>query len=214
MSTRQASVVSPASLKNVVGSMEPRFGNAQQQDASELLLSLTDLTGRELGERSPFEVNMKGYVTQVTKCKVCLETVEKTQKFHQLQLPVLKQTCTLKECWDTNFADDVLDDAECYFCGVVGQRVQKYTIEVGRILVVHLKRFCFDGDQTTKIDTLVEAPQDWVPVENGFTYKLVATVNHHGENLEKKLQLRVKYIPLEIDEQNETVDPPNLFYIS
>merc|ERR1711893_550024 len=116
---------------------------------------------------------MKGYVTQVTKCKVCLETVEKTQKFHQLQLPVLKQTCTLKECWDTNFAADVLDEAQCYFCGVVGQRhIETKTVELGQILVIHLKRFCFDGDQTTRIDTLVEAPQDWVPVDTGSKYKL------------------------------------------
>ena len=107
LSGGQTSVVSPGSVKDVVGGINPRFGTLLQEDASELLVSITEIVDRESGGQSPLDSLIKGNVTQITECKVCLERTVDTQPFHQLQLPVSDKICTLQECWDRNFQDSV-----------------------------------------------------------------------------------------------------------
>ncbi|KAJ9436541.1 Ubiquitin carboxyl-terminal hydrolase 8 [Diplonema papillatum] len=47
------------------------------------------------------------------------------------------------------------------------------------VLLIHLKRFCFNGYTSTKLDTLVTAPLTGLRIDE-FTYRLFAVVNHTG----------------------------------
>ena len=178
--------VSPRCVKKAMGSINQRFGTNYQEDASELFLTIIDTLSGELGSQCPISTSTRGYLTSFTQCQICLEAITmERQPFHLMQLSIQNNTSCLGDCWKSNFQDTNLTDARCQFCGVVGQRVQKQTIELPQTLVIHFKRFSFDT-RATKLKTTVKAPlQDWKPVENGPPFRLVATIDHHGESIDR-----------------------------
>ena len=102
-----------------------------------------------------------------------------------MRLPIPENAHILQDCWNENFQVTTLTDALCHFCGSMGQRVQKQTVEPPCTLVVHLKRFSYEGNIASKTKTHIQVPMHgWRPVQNGPRYKLVATVDHHGESIE------------------------------
>jgi uncharacterized UBP type Zn finger protein len=104
---------------------------------------------------------------------------------------------SIHECFD-RFSEKEVIDLKCENCD---ERNQTSQIEVWRlpdILVVHLKRFCNDGNYLNKIDSLIKFPIKGLNMsilmlnskkragcyvknsENNFLYDLFAVINHNG----------------------------------
>ena len=177
-------VHSPQPVKAAVGSIVPRFSTNSQEDAAELLMSITDILENELGSHSPLGKQVQGFIDTETNCQVCLERrILEREPFTQLQLSIPEEVdeCTLKECWDLNFGDTLLTDAACTFCGKVGSRIRHHTVILSEYLIITLKRFESDEHGIHKNNAYVQVPfVNWTPMGGSPTYKLIATVDHRG----------------------------------
>jgi ubiquitin C-terminal hydrolase len=172
------------------------FTDGQQHDSQEFLWSLVnELDPNALdpylneGMVNVFAGELRNTVT----CKECNTASPSPERFLNLSLP-LRESVT--DCLDAFTAVEDLGDEDkvhCSKCNKLCEARKKVLVKsCPQVLVLHLKRFRWDGVLSHKIDTAVRVPQtlslspylaEGAATANGggeAKYELFAVINHVG----------------------------------
>ncbi|KAI8071601.1 hypothetical protein BC940DRAFT_293258 [Gongronella butleri] len=136
-------------------------------------------------------------------CHSCKTTSTTYNTFMSLSLPIpskrhkLSSSVTLYQCLDYFVKDETLDKADAWHCPKC-KKLRKATktltlAKLPDVLLIHLKRFSFDGPFRNKLETNVDFPtrnldlSHYVPksmnapnAHTTFNYDLYAVSNHFG----------------------------------
>lgn len=132
----------------------------------------------------------EGLLQSELMCLNCNKTSNSYEVFSLLSLPIPSTTkCYLKDCFEVFLKEEIMKgDAawDCPQCAHKREAKKKMTIcKVPKILVIHLKRFSFDGMWREKLQTFVDFPTDlelhsFVEYHKNPKYKLYGILNHYG----------------------------------
>ncbi|NXX50962.1 UBP50 hydrolase, partial [Tricholaema leucomelas] len=205
--------VTPEAFHSVIEKRYPTFTKETQQDAQEFLIcvlnelheALKNVRGqlckrkhvpeaqRSTNETSIITELFEGQLGYAITCLECRTTIGRPESFTVLSLPVpSKSTCSLQDCLKCFFQQDKLtsnNQIHCSLCGTKQDAVVETTItKAPRIIIFHLKRFEWQGNNRRKLLTDINypltnldlspysAPHCCVDAE----YSLCAVVNHSG----------------------------------
>lgn len=134
-----------------------------------------------------------GLFMSTVKCMVCGKESRTFDAFSNLTLPLPshKNRCTLQDCLNLFTEPEKMTGDDKWFCPKCQQRREvSKTIQIWRlpaILVVHLKRFQYEGMWRQKLQTNVSFPTSQVDMSNHVVgprsqsrYNLFAVSNHYG----------------------------------
>jgi ubiquitin carboxyl-terminal hydrolase 8 len=135
----------------------------------------------------------QGQLRSTTKCGVCKGESVKFETFIHLSLPVPRNNCTsLIECFKEFSKQELLSNDNGWICPKCKVKVKaSRKCEIWKfppILIIHLKRFWFDGKKFGKITDLVKYPVKALdlaelavgPQKDPPEYDLYAQINHKG----------------------------------
>ncbi|NXF88572.1 UBP50 hydrolase, partial [Eubucco bourcierii] len=205
--------VTPEAFHSVLEKRYPTFTKETQQDAQEFLICvLNELhealknvraqlckrkdvpePQRSINETSIIRELFEGQLSYAIMCLECRTTIGRPESFTVLSLPIpSKSTCSLQDCLKCFFQQDKLtsnNQIHCSLCGTKQDAVVETTItKAPRIIIFHLKRFEWQGNNRRKLLTDIHyslsnldlspysAPHYCVDAE----YSLYAVVNHSG----------------------------------
>jgi len=171
------------------GEWNDAFGNHQQQDANEALLTLLTACDPRDNKLRVFQGSMR---TQLL-CHQCHRRAARCDSFGSLEfaLPdqghttldaLLKQYCSSEFVSDFRCHENV--DGQMMGCGSTGSTSKTFIIDQEgwpTAMVINLKRFAFNWSTKLydKIATVVDFPETWIPQAN-VVYSLRAVLVHHG----------------------------------
>ncbi|XP_075064035.1 ubiquitin carboxyl-terminal hydrolase 50 [Mixophyes fleayi] len=197
-------------------SVHPSFRKRSQQDAQELLIytlnalhedlasnmrrrpsktiGSSSCIGNNVSSESLITRFIQGVLRQKTICLDCGHTSHKDDIFTVLSLPIPPGNDTsLQECLECFFQQVILtrkDKMFCSYCEIKQDTSVK--VQIGKppkILILHLKRFEYQGQVKRKLKTNVIFPLhnlDLSPFVSTFNvkhlmYNLYSVVNHTGD---------------------------------
>ncbi|XP_069812709.1 ubiquitin carboxyl-terminal hydrolase 50 [Dendropsophus ebraccatus] len=211
--------VSPGDFLSAICNVHLPFGRRTQQDAQELLIYTLSSLHEDLTnnlKKSPSDAGgsksrsmrsyaseslitrlMQGVLRQNTGCLACGHTSHKDDVFTVLSLPIASadesHESSIQECLKCFFQQQTLTRKDKIFCPSCKTKqdasVNTQIWKLPKILVLHLKRFEYKGQQKRKLKTNVDFPLnnlDLTPFLPTFyvkhqKYRLYAIVNHFGE---------------------------------
>ncbi|XP_063782064.1 inactive ubiquitin carboxyl-terminal hydrolase 50 [Pseudophryne corroboree] len=211
----EAQYVSSEDFWFAICNVHPSFGKKSQQDAQELLIYTLNALHEDLTNnfsrrhstpnrsRSYIGYNVsdsvitrlfQGVLRQKTVCLECGHTSHKDDIFTVLSLPIPPGNETsLQQCLECFFQQVMLtltDKIFCPYCKMKQDTSVKVRIcKLPKILILHLKRFEYQGRVKRKLKTNVTFPLthlDLSPFVSAVKvkhsmYSLYAVVNHSGE---------------------------------
>ncbi|KAI8372436.1 hypothetical protein BD560DRAFT_394930 [Blakeslea trispora] len=138
-------------------------------------------------------------------CLTCHTTSTTYNSFMSLSLPIPAKrsgpsSVSIYQCLDYFVKEEILDDDDawqCPKCKALRRASKSLTISrLPDVLLIHLKRFSYDGPFKDKLETNVESPMvgldlsryvpssmfspDHPPDRSSFSYDLYAVSNHYG----------------------------------
>ncbi|KAL8197266.1 UNVERIFIED_CONTAM: Ubiquitin carboxyl-terminal hydrolase 8 [Gekko kuhli] len=135
----------------------------------------------------------QGQFKSTVQCLTCHKKSRTFEAFMYLSLPLASTSkCTLQECLRLFSKEEKLTDNNRFYCSHCKTRRDSLKkIEIWKlppVLLVHLKRFSYDGRWKQKLQTSVDFPlesldlQQYVigPKSNLRRYNLFAVSNHYG----------------------------------
>lgn len=139
----------------------------------------------------------EGLLMSTLKCTVCDKQSNTFEVFMNLSIPIptrLGHRCTLANCLDLFTDDERLSGEaawECPSCKTKRDAIKRIRIcKLPRILVIHLKRFSYEGKWRQKLQNLVEFPLVDLSLDGyrastvtgslDSSYDLYGVVNHNG----------------------------------
>jgi ubiquitin C-terminal hydrolase len=178
----------------------------KQEEALEEKMTLVDQSRRSWDRylqrnQSVVVKDFQGQLGSVVKCVLCQQTSVTFNPFMYLTVPIpgspLKrmfsgQTITVYDCINKFLEEEKLSGSDkwhCTRCRVAREATKRlWLVKLPHILLVHLKRFYYQGPFRNKIDTFVDFPLmglDLSPYVEGarpgeYVYDLFAVCNHEG----------------------------------
>uniref|UniRef100_H3BG05 Ubiquitin carboxyl-terminal hydrolase 8 n=1 Tax=Latimeria chalumnae TaxID=7897 RepID=H3BG05_LATCH len=135
----------------------------------------------------------QGQFKSTVQCLTCLKKSRTFEAFMYLSLPLASTSkCTLQDCLRLFSKEEKLTDNNRFYCGhCKTQRDSLKKIEIWKlppILLVHLKRFSYEGRWKQKLQTSVDFPLENLdlsqyvigPKNNLKRYNLYGVSNHYG----------------------------------
>ncbi|XP_072838162.2 ubiquitin carboxyl-terminal hydrolase 8 isoform X1 [Pogona vitticeps] len=135
----------------------------------------------------------QGQFKSTVQCLTCHKKSRTFEAFMYLSLPLASTSkCTLQECLRLFSKEEKLTDNNRFYCSRCKTRRDSLKkIEIWKlppVLLVHLKRFSYDGRWKQKLQTSVDFPLESLdlsqyvigPKSNSKTYNLFAVSNHYG----------------------------------
>ncbi|KAM6180833.1 ubiquitin carboxyl-terminal hydrolase 8 isoform 2-T2 [Erethizon dorsatum] len=182
--TGQYRYISPKDFKITIGKINEQFAGYSQQDSQELLLFLMDGLHEDLN---------KGQFKSTVQCLTCHKKSRTFEAFMYLSLPLASTSrCTLQDCLRLFSKEEKLTDNNRFYCSHCrARRDSLKKIEIWKlppVLLVHLKRFSYDGRWKQKLQTSVDFPLENLdlsqyvigPKNNLKKYNLFSVSNHYG----------------------------------
>ncbi len=156
------------------------FAGAAEEDGQEFFSALVDLLIMEWNETSktmsPLRRDMWIGVGKELECQKCELAYCTRLKLHERELmlqlefaPEVKVT-TLSEMITYALRKEFIKDGKCGSCKGAGLSCNLFVWHWPQILVLHLKRFQFRKGGVSKIDTVVQVPQELRAPSAGGTY--------------------------------------------
>ncbi|CAJ1053094.1 ubiquitin carboxyl-terminal hydrolase 37-like isoform X1 [Xyrichtys novacula] len=202
------------SFKKAFSDQEPQFRDDQQKDAHEFLTtvlnqisspasSLTETAARNSRTYTcPVEDNMAFKMKSTRTCKSCGDQSRRTEEFTNLSLNLVPGSTV------ENMIEDYLTETELEYkcsCGGNTSRMRVEFETMPRVLILHLKRFCYTSSyELMKIHQPVELSRDLVisSKQGGRCYSLCSTISHLGYSGEEG-----HYICDSIDQEDDPNQP-------
>ncbi|XP_072258529.1 ubiquitin carboxyl-terminal hydrolase 50 [Pyxicephalus adspersus] len=213
----EAQCVSPKSFLCALCTVHPPFGKQSQQDAQELLIYILDALYEDLADtinnrkssemvqgaiirhtrrnasNTPITRLFQGVLGQTTICMECGRRSHKDEMFTVLSLPIPSgNEASLMQCLQSFFQQVMLTWTDRIFCSYCKTK-EDAAVEVQinkppKILILHLKRFEYQGRARRKLQTNVIFPlvnldmSPFVTLHNVQrpVYHLYSVVNHSG----------------------------------
>uniref|UniRef100_R4GBH7 ubiquitinyl hydrolase 1 n=1 Tax=Anolis carolinensis TaxID=28377 RepID=R4GBH7_ANOCA len=135
----------------------------------------------------------QGQFKSTVQCLTCHKKSRTFEAFMYLSLPLASTSkCTLQECFRLFSKEEKLTDNNRFYCSHCKTRRDSLKkIEIWKlppVLLVHLKRFSYDGRWKQKLQTSVDFPLESLdvsqyvigPKSNSKRYNLFAVSNHYG----------------------------------
>ncbi|KAI9139318.1 hypothetical protein BKA69DRAFT_1109968 [Paraphysoderma sedebokerense] len=150
---------------------------------------------RYMFKNSSFVVQLfMGQLRSRLSCLTCGKTSTSYNPFMYLSIPVIKgNRVDLGDCLDEFLREEILEGSDawhCSNCRTTRRSTKSLTLsKLPDILLIHLKRFSFQGPFRNKLDTLVDFPVKGLdlnlylgyPEKTGpWIYDLYAVSNHFG----------------------------------
>lgn len=145
-------------------------------------------------KKSKIEELFGGVFYNSITCPRCKTICDVYDPFTIVSLPIKEgsfQEVDLEDCFKSFMDPEVLDDSNKWYCSQCDEPVcATKTIGIekcGPILILHLKRFCYDGMKVNKIDTNIKYPTKLnlsnksKEVPKG-EYHLVSAIYHSGSS--------------------------------
>ncbi|OPJ70525.1 ubiquitin carboxyl-terminal hydrolase 8 isoform B [Patagioenas fasciata monilis] len=161
---------------------------------------LDDLRAAELAWHKHKQLNesiivalFQGQFKSTVQCLTCHKKSRTFEAFMYLSLPLASTSkCTLQECLRLFSKEEKLTDNNRFYCSHCKTRRDSLKkIEIWKlppVLLVHLKRFSYDGRWKQKLQTSVDFPLETLdlsqyvigPKNNLKRYNLFSVSNHYG----------------------------------
>ncbi|XP_066860086.1 ubiquitin carboxyl-terminal hydrolase 8 isoform X3 [Anser cygnoides] len=161
---------------------------------------LDDLRAAELAWQKHKQLNesiivalFQGQFKSTVQCLTCHKKSRTFEAFMYLSLPLASTSkCTLQECLRLFSKEEKLTDNNRFYCSHCKTRRDSLKkIEIWKlppVLLVHLKRFSYDGRWKQKLQTSVDFPLETLdlsqyvigPKNNLKRYNLFSVSNHYG----------------------------------
>ncbi|POI24592.1 hypothetical protein CIB84_011659, partial [Bambusicola thoracicus] len=161
---------------------------------------LDDLKAAELAWQKHKQLNesiivalFQGQFKSTVQCLTCHKKSRTFEAFMYLSLPLASTSkCTLQECLRLFSKEEKLTDNNRFYCSHCKTRRDSLKkIEIWKlppVLLVHLKRFSYDGRWKQKLQTSVDFPLETLdlsqyvigPKNNLKRYNLFSVSNHYG----------------------------------
>ncbi|XP_019326882.1 PREDICTED: ubiquitin carboxyl-terminal hydrolase 8 isoform X3 [Aptenodytes forsteri] len=161
---------------------------------------LDDFRAAELAWRKHKQLNesiivalFQGQFKSTVQCLTCHKKSRTFEAFMYLSLPLASTSkCTLQECLRLFSKEEKLTDNNRFYCSHCKTRRDSLKkIEIWKlppVLLVHLKRFSYDGRWKQKLQTSVDFPLETLdlsqyvigPKNNLKRYNLFSVSNHYG----------------------------------
>uniref|UniRef100_A0A8C8SXP0 Ubiquitin carboxyl-terminal hydrolase 8 n=1 Tax=Pelusios castaneus TaxID=367368 RepID=A0A8C8SXP0_9SAUR len=135
----------------------------------------------------------QGQFKSTVQCLTCHRKSRTFEAFMYLSLPLASTSkCTLQECLRSFSREEKLTDSNRFYCShCKTQRDSLKKLEIWklpRVLLVHLKRFSYEGRWKQKLQTSVDFPLEGLdlsqyvigPKNNLKKYNLFSVSNHYG----------------------------------
>ncbi|KFP39472.1 Ubiquitin carboxyl-terminal hydrolase 8 [Chlamydotis macqueenii] len=135
----------------------------------------------------------QGQFKSTVQCLTCHKKSRTFEAFMYLSLPLASTSkCTLQECLRLFSKEEKLTDNNRFYCSYCKTRRDSLKkIEIWKlppVLLVHLKRFSYDGRWKQKLQTAVDFPLETLdlsqyvigPKNNLKRYNLFSVSNHYG----------------------------------
>lgn len=190
------SVISPDSFKKELVKRSLLFEKKIQQDAHEALVCILDNMEMELGKLGEEKVIgniFDGKLNTYVECTECNTKSTATEPFRYLQLEIPEDKHTLMDCITSFTKEELMKDKPCRGRKPDGKQCNssqaKRTISISEmpdVLVIQLKRFCYDGAWQTKIhkkiqlELMLELEKNTESVPLSTRYKLYSVISHYG----------------------------------
>uniref|UniRef100_A0A8D0H0S7 Ubiquitin carboxyl-terminal hydrolase 8 n=1 Tax=Sphenodon punctatus TaxID=8508 RepID=A0A8D0H0S7_SPHPU len=162
--------------------------------------NLDDLKAAELAWQKHKQLNesiivalFQGQFKSTVQCLTCHKKSRTFEAFMYLSLPLASTSkCTLQECLRLFSKEEKLTDNNRFYCSHCKTRRDSLKkIEIWKlppVLLVHLKRFSYDGRWKQKLQTSVDFPLENLdlsqyiigPKSNLKRYNLFSVSNHYG----------------------------------
>uniref|UniRef100_A0A2K5V7Y4 ubiquitinyl hydrolase 1 n=1 Tax=Macaca fascicularis TaxID=9541 RepID=A0A2K5V7Y4_MACFA len=216
--TGQYRYISPKDFKITIGKINDQFAGYSQQDSQELLLFLMDGLHEDLNKwlwerimkhcrdcsdhctpawvtdnESIIVALFQGQFKSTVQCLTCHKKSRTFEAFMYLSLPLASTSkCTLQDCLRLFSKEEKLTDNNRFYCSHCrARRDSLKKIEIWKlppVLLVHLKRFSYDGRWKQKLQTSVDFPLENLdlsqyvigPKNNLKKYNLFSVSNHYG----------------------------------
>ena len=183
-------------FKDALVSYQPfmDFDNKCQHDANELLTRLLDTLKDVFPEADGSSTILECFSSRICSFKRCLRCQMEFAgpgcdgKSTSLSIPLHGNN--INDCLSKYFEEEELSDpVECSNCRSRTQSKKRLLIETRMILIISLKRFDNEGikNNTNISFPLEDLDMSSFLVSNSHTtkYNLVATINHHGETVQR-----------------------------
>ncbi|KAM9311886.1 ubiquitin carboxyl-terminal hydrolase 50 [Gastrophryne carolinensis] len=164
------------------------------KDSPDLLGDVDDNSTRRKALKSPISRMFHGVLRQYTMCLKCMRTSYKDDIFTVLSLPIPPgNEVYLEECLQCFFKQVTLtwmDRIFCYYCKAKQDAsLEMQIIKPPKVLILHLKRFEYQGQVKQKLKTNVIFPLHNLDLSpfvascsvRHLKYNLYSVVNHAGE---------------------------------
>nr|XP_014437108.1 ubiquitin carboxyl-terminal hydrolase 8 [Pelodiscus sinensis] len=214
--TGQYRYISPKDFKITIGKINDQFSGYSQQDSQELLLFLMDGLHEDLNKVNNVNIDdfkaselawhkhkqlnesiivalFQGQFKSTVQCLTCHKKSRTFEAFMYLSLPLASTSkCTLQECLRLFSKEEKLTDNNRFYCSHCKMRRDSLKkIEIWKlppVLLVHLKRFSYDGRWKQKLQTSVDFPLESLDLSqyviglksNLKRYNLFSVSNHYG----------------------------------
>uniref|UniRef100_A0A8K9V907 Ubiquitin carboxyl-terminal hydrolase n=1 Tax=Oncorhynchus mykiss TaxID=8022 RepID=A0A8K9V907_ONCMY len=192
--------ISPRDFKVTIGKINESFSGQEQQDSQELLLFLMDGLHEDLNKVGRPEKEMvwgwalfQGQFKSTVQCLTCHRKSRTFETFMYLTLPLASTNkCSLQDCLKLFSKEEKMTDQNkvfCRHCKALRDSVKKLEIwKVPPIILVHLKRFSYEGRWKQKLQTTVDFPLENLDLSQYVIgprlglkrYNLFGVSNHYG----------------------------------
>uniref|UniRef100_A0A8C0TCK7 ubiquitinyl hydrolase 1 n=1 Tax=Canis lupus familiaris TaxID=9615 RepID=A0A8C0TCK7_CANLF len=194
--TGQYRYISPKDFKITIGKINDQFAGYSQQDSQELLLFLMDGLHEDLNKADNRKRHKEENNDHLDDFKAAEHAWQKHKQLNESIIVALFQAstskCTLQDCLRLFSKEEKLTDNNRFYCSHCRTRRDSLKkIEIWKlppVLLVHLKRFSYDGRWKQKLQTSVDFPLENLdlsqyvigPKNNLKKYNLFSVSNHYG----------------------------------
>lgn len=214
MSSNSTHARNPKNFRSTLIKKFTRFANFSQHDSQEVIGAILDGLHEDLNQAPaalglpiPKDLNAmdlhyarnKSIIVDIfhgslfsslecPKCNNC-ERILEPFMFLSLEIPHrMMSQVTLQDCFNSFKSREVLDAGNLWLCSKCNTKVRAVKSsgiqKCGQVLIIHLKRFTGMGFFTTKVDTVVQYPDEIDSStfcnENCGKYKLIGAIFHSG----------------------------------
>ena len=164
------------------------FKGDKQHDAQEALNTILDCLEEENKQKDENKISeiFNGEMKEVITCNKCASISKPIDLFRFLHVDVPKRKSTLDECIGNGMKDELMHDKPCLECKNSNEATKKTFIhKLPEVLIIHLKRFFFEGKWSQKIHTEIDSPMTldmgkYTEEGKECRYQLYSYVNHTG----------------------------------